>query len=588
MRFPVRLFASLALLSAACQSAPSVTPATPASSAPAAAAAASPALPDDGEVSIGPTAALHVHCVGAGAPLVVLDECLGCDAPMYRAIQSGIARFTRACAYDREGVGYSSAAPRPHATRQMVADLHALLRGADAPVVLVGHGLGGFVAQLYARDYPRSVAGMVLVDAQTKDFYARYYGTFPPDALAKAKAVFADAPENVDPDELFRAMEDLRAAPASLGARPLVVVRRAKERPPSFGFAPEAWAKLEATFRGLQSEAASLSNDSVEVPVDAHWIPDDGADRVVDAAWKVVSSVRAGVPMRRMPVTSLPAAPASPGARASSTSDDRLVDVGGHSLHLHCAGQGAPAVILEAGRNEGGGAWSAVEPEIAKTTRVCAYDRVGIGFSDAPTKPRSVVDVLSDLRALLTAAHVEGPYVLVAHSIGAIYVRLFAAAHPADVAGMVLVDGSTEDQDQRLWSVASPEELKEMNDPNDPEGVLYPAITAAMAQLRAANRSIGDKPLVVLTAGDEELAPDLSPEAGAREARIWQEMQAEVPRRISTNAAQIVSTKSHHHIQSDNPKLVVAAVRQVIDAARTHGRIDAAKLAPLAGEGAGR
>jgi pimeloyl-ACP methyl ester carboxylesterase len=226
-----------------------------------------------------------------------------------------------------------------------------------------------------------------------------------------------------------------------------------------------------------------------------------------------------------------------------------------------------------------------VQTEIAQQTRACAYDRAGLGFSSMPAGPRVVADVIQDLRALLANAGITGLYVLVGHSIGALYVRLYAAAHPDEVAGMVLVDGSMEDQDLREWSLLPPELLKALDDPADPEAIRLDALRAAMAQLRGANRSIGDKPLVVLTAGLELPEPGVSPELSARIARIWQEMQAELPQRISSNAAQIVARKSHHFIQIENPKLVVASVRQVVDAARGRGRVDGAALAPLANEG---
>jgi hypothetical protein len=154
------------------------------------------------------------------------------------------------------------------------------------------------------------------------------------------------------------------------------------------------------------------------------------------------------------------------------------------------------------------------------------------------------------------------------------------------VAGMVLVDGSTEDQDLRLWTLESPEDLKMMDAPN-PEAIRLDGLRTAMAQLRGANRSIGDKPLVVLTAGGwEDPAPGTSPEMNARQARTWQEMQAELPQRISSNSTQIVAAKSHHFIQLENPKLVVASIRQVVEAVRTRGRVDASALAPLANEAA--
>lgn len=557
-------------------------------------------LPDDGMVDIGGGESLHVHCAGTGAPLVLFDECLGCEAAFYRAMQEGVARFTRACAYDRAGVGYSTAAPEPHLARQIVGDLRKLLgqRDESGRVVLVGHGLGGLVAQLYAREFPSAVAGMVLVDAQSKDSRARYYATFPPDAVAKMRERYRETPENLDIDDQFRAMDDLRRAPLSLGDRPLVVVSRGKSQPPSPGVPADAWEKLETVFRGLQAEVPSLSNNSAQiVATEAQWIPDEAPDRVVTATWQVVSSARAGIPLSRLAATDSPdasmtassspvaAATPAPPDRAHAPVDDGLIDVGGRSLHVHCVGRGTPTVLLEAGHGNDGGTWTRVQTEIAKQTRACAYDRAGLGFSSKPGGSRVVADVIQDLRALLATAGITGPYVLVGHSIGALYVRLYAAAHPDEVAGMVLVDGTTEDEDLREWSLLPPDLLKMLDDPADPEAIRLDAMRAAMAQLRGANRSIGDKPLVVLTAGLQEPELGVSPELSTRLARIWQEIQAELPHRVSSNAAQIVARKSHHFIQLENPKLVVASVRQVVDAARGRGRVDGAALAPLADEG---
>ena len=602
MRIRLAVFlASLAAISAAMTS--GCRPRAPAAPAPSAASASlvapSPALPDDGLVDIGGGESLHVHCAGSGSPLVMFDECLGCEAAFYRAMQDGISRFTRACAYDRAGVGYSSEAPKPHLARQMVGDLRKLLgqRDESGRVVLVGHGLGGLVAQLYARDFPGAVAGMVLVDAQTKDFDSRYYAAFPTDAIAKMRERLRETPENLDIDDQFRAMDDLRGTPLSLGDRPLVVVSRGKSQPPSFGIPAESWEKLETLFRGLQAEVPSLSNNSAQiVATEAHWIPDEAPDRVVTAAWQVVSSARTGVPLRRLATGASPdasmtasssARPAPPDRAHGAPVNDGLIDVGGRSLHVHCVGHGTPTVLLEAGHGADGGTWQRVQTDIAKQTRACAYDRAGLGFSDKPGKPRAVADALQDLRALLATARITGPYVLVGHSIGALYVRLYAAAHPDEVAGMVLVDGSMEDEDLREWSLLPPELLKDLDDPADPEAIRLDAFRAAMAQLRGANRSIGDKPLVVLTAGLQEPYPGVSAELNTRLAGVWQEMQAELPHRISSNAAQIVAAKSHHFIQEENPKLVVASVRQVVDAARGRGRVDGAALAPLANEGGG-
>ena len=126
------------------------------------------------------------------------------------------------------------------------------------------------------------------------------------------------------------------------------------------------------------------------------------------------------------------------------------MDVGGHQLHLWCTGAGSPTVVLEVG---GGGnvlEWSRVQPEVAKTTRVCSYDRAGFGWSDLGPNPRSAVQIVSELHRLMQAANVSGPYVLTGHSLGGLYVRLYASTYPADVTGMVLVDSTHEDVDERM------------------------------------------------------------------------------------------------------------------------------------------
>jgi hypothetical protein len=266
------------------------------------------------------------------------------------------------------------------------------------------------------------------------------------------------------------------------------------------------------------------------------------------------------------------------GAMSAAEIGDGMVDVGGLRLHVRCMGSGEPTVVMEAGAGQSGVTWRRVQPEIAKLTRACAYDRAGEGLSDEPAKPRAVAETLQDLRALLATASIRGPYVFVGHSLGGLLVRLYAAEHPDDAAGLVLVDGTTEDEDLKLWPLVSPEAFKAV----DPDGTQLADMRAAMAQLRS-NRSIGDKPLIVLTAGiPEEPPPGVSPE---QFARITQEMQAELPQ-VSSNSTQIVAAKSQHFIQTENPKLVIASIRQVVEAVRTRGRVDGSALAPLANEAA--
>ena len=128
----------------------------------------------------------------------------------------------------------------------------------------------------------------------------------------------------------------------------------------------------------------------------------------------------------------------------------RLVDVGGFRLHLHCIGEGSPTVIMEAG---GGGNvlhWMLVQPAIAQSTRVCAYDRAGMGWSEPGPLPRTPQRIVAELHTLLGTAGIPGPYILMGHSIGGKYMRLYASQYPQDVAGMVLVDARHENVDAAM------------------------------------------------------------------------------------------------------------------------------------------
>ena len=123
-----------------------------------------------------------------------------------------------------------------------------------------------------------------------------------------------------------------------------------------------------------------------------------------------------------------------------------LVDVGNHSLHINCVGQGSPTVILEAASGGMSAHWVRVQQQIAQTTRVCAYDRAGLGWSEPGPEPRDARQISSELHTLLEGAGTEGPYVLVGHSYGGLYARMYAARYSEEVAGVVLVDSSHPEQ----------------------------------------------------------------------------------------------------------------------------------------------
>ena len=128
----------------------------------------------------------------------------------------------------------------------------------------------------------------------------------------------------------------------------------------------------------------------------------------------------------------------------------RLVDVGGYRLHLYCTGEGRPTVILDALFPGTVSNWVWIQPEISRTTRVCAYDRAGLGWSESGPVPRDADQHGRELHALLNEAAIAGPYILVGHSLGGLSVQMFAAQNPDQVAGMVLIEGTTPDTWKRL------------------------------------------------------------------------------------------------------------------------------------------
>jgi pimeloyl-ACP methyl ester carboxylesterase len=120
----------------------------------------------------------------------------------------------------------------------------------------------------------------------------------------------------------------------------------------------------------------------------------------------------------------------------------RIVTIEGHQFHIDCTGDGPLTVILESGAGATTLAWAWIQPEIAKSSSVCSYDRAGYGWSSPTDLPMDAINTSQQLHNLLRAANIPGPYILVGHSIGGAYVRMFAANYPLDVAGLVLLDAT--------------------------------------------------------------------------------------------------------------------------------------------------
>ncbi len=124
----------------------------------------------------------------------------------------------------------------------------------------------------------------------------------------------------------------------------------------------------------------------------------------------------------------------------------QMVESTGHQLHIVCTGQGRPAVILDAGALGTAAEWAWVQQEVARTTRVCSYDRSGLGYSEAGDAPYDPAHVPEELHAVLGRAGIDAPYVLAGHGLGGAFVQLYADRYPDDVAGLVLVDALVPDQ----------------------------------------------------------------------------------------------------------------------------------------------
>jgi pimeloyl-ACP methyl ester carboxylesterase len=193
--------------------------------------------------------------------------------------------------------------------------------------------------------------------------------------------------------------------------------------------------------------------------------------------------------------------------------------------------------------------------------------------------------MVDELAALLEAARLGGPYVMVGHSLGGLLVRLYASQHRSSIGGMVLVDPTTEEQDARMWALLPPDVMEQFKGSlsQSPEGLNYESLVAGMAQLRSADRSLGESPLVVLTAlGEQEAAePGVPAEVGARIAREWLAMHEEVSR-LSSNSAHILLHDSGHDVAHDAPHVVVVAIDEVLTSVRTKRPLAAEKVHRLA------
>lgn len=277
----------------------------------------------------------------------------------------------------------------------------------------------------------------------------------------------------------------------------------------------------------------------------------------------------------------------------------RLVDIGGYKLHIYCTSHGSPTVILEAGMGDSFLSWHKVQPETAKFTRVCSYDRAGLGYSDSSPRPRTSRVFVDELHSLLQHAGITGPLVLVGHSMGGFDVRLYATLYRNEVAGMVLVDSSHPEQQKRLPPAINDmdatwlreQEFFEFTMPFGLPRLLgfcgnddavraadcnFHSLRENVAELKSISQSaaqtansgsLGDMPLVVLSHDPDMPQPDLPEDLVKPTDDSWQQMQQELAH-LSTRGTQVIAKNSGHYIQLDRPDLVVEAVHSLVNQAR--------------------
>ena len=291
--------------------------------------------------------------------------------------------------------------------------------------------------------------------------------------------------------------------------------------------------------------------------------------------------------------------------RERASMPGRLYDVNGHKMRMECTGSGSPTLVLAAGLGNDGLIWSAVQPTLAQTTRVCSYDRAGMGWSDPVPPPRDADHIADQLHGLLQAAGITGPIVLMGHSIAGIYIRDYATRYPEEVQGLIFVDASTPLQNR------DPAFAHEMRPGGPPPLQMFltqtlfvlglprwmggcrnnfPELPPARGRLQSAERChlvvsspagesanfdrsgeetihtgpYGDLPVLIFSS---DPARALAQHQPAAMVAAWDRMQANL-KNLSTRSRQIIARGSAHYIQLQRPDLLNREVPLFIEQIR--------------------
>ena len=272
---------------------------------------------------------------------------------------------------------------------------------------------------------------------------------------------------------------------------------------------------------------------------------------------------------------------------AATPPPGHLVDIGGYRLHLWCTGDGAPAVILDAGLGGTSAGWGFVQPDVAEFTRVCSYDRAGMGYSDSGPSPRTARRIANEVAELLARSGIAGPVVLVGESIAGFNVRVFASDHPERAAGLVLVDASHEDDAHEVPGMARFVPLLSTFGVfrllgvsfGQPIESLAPSVRqfARATMFRASGYQAAADEIIHIRETVSEvrssrrrLTIPVLVVTGARGAdENWRRLQQDQAS-LSERGCLITAQQSGHVVAINQPALVVDAIRTVVDTARGH------------------
>lgn len=280
----------------------------------------------------------------------------------------------------------------------------------------------------------------------------------------------------------------------------------------------------------------------------------------------------------------------------------KMVDIGGYKLHMIDSGSGGPTVVIDAGMGCSSLDWALVQPEVAKFARVISYDRAGYAWSDTSPLARTSANIVKELHAMLQNSNIPTPYILVGHSFGGLNVRLYAATYPDEVAGIVLVDASSENGFKfnltdyvtdilpmmitvylginraliyfkfiDLQKEFANSQLLESLNPSIQKAYCTNMISSTQfstilkeslaiqesgKQMKQAHGDLGNKPLIIITAG-KQWGDDAS-------KKEWADWQVALTKK-SSRCKQIIAQNSGHMINTDQPEIIVDAVREMAE-----------------------